>query len=152
VTDIPSSEIEKKRREDVSLILLTELQLLSPIDEITCDESLFFLDYQYDWMLVRDKSELEEVRLRPQFPKKFIVCIFWNFYNLLYIYILDEDEHYNTSLVVNHLFPQLEQVALSHRPKNGLKSFALHWDNARPHQSIITRDEAISDSKYYCHN
>ena len=62
MTDIPSSEIEKKRRADVSLILLTELQLLSPIDGITCDESLFFLDYQYDWMWVRDKSELDEVR------------------------------------------------------------------------------------------
>jgi len=39
------------------------------------------------------------------------------------------------------LFPQLEKVASAHRKKRGLKSYALHWDNARPHQSAITREE-----------
>jgi histone-lysine N-methyltransferase SETMAR len=35
----------------------------------------------------------------------------------------------------------VKKVALKRRPKCGLKSFALHWDNASPHQSDITTEE-----------
>ena len=47
---------------------------------------------------------------------KFMICIFWNFYDLLYIYILDKGERYNSKLVIDVLVAELEQVGLKHRP------------------------------------
>jgi hypothetical protein len=142
VTRYPMTIGQQETRFEVSNILLKELKLLSPMDVITSDESWFFLDYQHDWMWVKEKNDVMEVERRKLYPKKFLVCIFWNFYDLLYIYVLDTGARYNSVLVVDELFPGLEEVALKHRPKRGLKSYSLHWDNARPHKSVMTKDEA----------
>ena len=136
-----TSNVNRGQQKNISLQLLNQLTLLSPNDVITSDESWFFLDYNYDWMWVRDEKDIVQVDQRLPHTRKYMVCIFWNFGNLFYISVLDKEEKYNSELVVSRLFPELEEVAKSKRPRNGLKSFSLHWDNGKPHQSILTRTD-----------
>jgi histone-lysine N-methyltransferase SETMAR len=140
-TRYPMTISVQNRRKEIITVLLNELKLASPIDVITSDESWFFLQYNHEWIWVTNKDEVEEVERRALHATKFMVCFFWNFVDFHFIYILDVGEKYNSKLVVDTIFPLLENVAFKHRPTRGLKSYSLHWDNARPHQSIFTTDE-----------
>ena len=136
----PLNEGFMRRRATVSQNLYDSLINLQPNDVITSDESWFFFNYPANSMWVRDRSELIEVENRFQSSKKVMISIFWNFGNLVMIRILPEDSTYNTDYVLNSLIPDLDVVALSVRPSRGLKSYWLHWDNARPHCSKRTSD------------
>ena len=111
---------------------------MSHCDVITSDESWFFFSYSGDGMWVRDRSELETVENQTNYSRKIMISIFWNFYDLFMIECVPEGETYNSDFVIFTLFPQLNDVAVAHRPVGGLKSYALHWDNARPHVSNDT--------------
>jgi len=128
---------EKLKRVELSQELLKQLDSLSHIDVITSDESWFYFCYSGSSMWVRDKNDVEIVEKRQIFTHKVMISIFWNFY-LFYIEWVPEKDTFNSNFIVETLFPQLEQVARIHRPSKGLKSFALHWDNAKPHTSIKT--------------
>jgi hypothetical protein len=106
VITYPNTNQVIQNRKVISQALLQELNSLSPLDVITSDESWFFLDYQHEWMWIKEKNEVEEVERK--FPKatKFMVCIFWNFCDLLFIYILDRKQKFNSQLVINTLIPQ----------------------------------------------
>ena len=77
-----------------------------------------------------------------------MISIFWNFHDLFMIECVPEGETYNTDFVIFTLLPKLHDVALKHRPVAGLKSYALHWDNARPHISHDTN--AAVDELFKC--
>ena len=127
-----------KRRSNLSKQLYQQLRTLKPCDVITSDESWFYFSYHHDAMWVKHKNEVLEVESRFQNARKVMICIFWSFGNLLMIRILPPGTTYNTNYVLTTLIPDLEEVALTKRPVSGLKSYTLHWDNARPHRSKDT--------------
>ena len=126
------------RRAELSKELYEQLEKLKPVDIITSDESWFYFSYHHKAMWVKDKNEVLEVESRFQNSKKVMICIFWSFGNLLMIRILPEGTTYDTNYVLQTLIPDLEEVASSIRPVTGLKSYTIHWDNARPHRSNAT--------------
>ena len=126
------------RRVEISTELLNNLMMLQPIDVITCDENLFYFYYSGDSIWVKNNNEVEIVEKQRNYSKKVMISIFWNFNNLYYIKCLPVKETYDTDYVVFTLFPALAEVAERHRPKRGIKSYALHWDNATPHKSKDT--------------
>jgi histone-lysine N-methyltransferase SETMAR len=132
------------RRVEMCKEILGQLNELNPIDVITSDESWFCFFNGGDGMWVRNKDELDSIENQKNFTKKVMISIFWNFSNLYLIQILPRGESYNSEYVISTLFTELEHVALMHRPARGLKSYALHWDNARPHKSHVTTEAVES--------
>ena len=129
------------RRSTVALSLLKQLKTIQPFNVITSVESWFYFSYHANSMWVKEKNEVLEVESRFQNSRKAMLCIFWSLENFLMLRILPEETTYNTDYVVNTLLPDLEEAALSTRPVKGLKSYYLHWDNARPHYSKDTTKE-----------
>jgi len=128
----------RSKRVKYSKELLQQLHELKPIDVITCDESWFYFNNHGNSMWVKEKNELPIIEKRGIDSKKVMISIFWNFYNLVHIQCVPEGDVVDTDYIVFTLFPELYDIALKHRPSQGLKSFALHWDNAKPHRSRDT--------------
>jgi histone-lysine N-methyltransferase SETMAR len=131
----------KQQRVILGKRILKQLHVLSHIDVITSDESWFFLSYSSDGMWVKDRSEVEIAEKQSIYSKKIMISIFWNFHNLFLVDCVPVGETYDSDFVIDTLFPKLEAEALNHRPSRGLKSFYLHWDNARPHISCATSEQ-----------
>ena len=69
--------------------------------------------------------------------KKSMVIVFWNHTGALLVSVLEKGENFNSA--VGQLHKLDAAVRERGRPKMGLKGMRLHWDNARPHFSKLTR-------------
>ena len=108
---------------------------------ITADESWFFHENPHEGRWIRDGESPDTVVSRSISAEKSMVVVFWNHTGALLVSVLWKGETFNSETAVEQLRRLDVAVREMGRPKRGLKGMRLHWDNARPHFSKLTRAE-----------
>jgi len=138
---------QKIVRETVAQDLLAELDSMRPIGlsyVLTSDESWFCHDnpHQAKWALSRDEAG---ERARPTITKeKTLIVVFWSFTGFSFVTSVPAGSTYTNDYLTNILIPELETALRKFRPVLGIRRTKLHWDNARPHTAVITKNELAS--------
>lgn len=135
---------QKQKRVDMSRDLLESLSGMSErqlSNVITEDESWFFLSYAHSGRWATTPEEVEPRERAKIGTPRVMVSVMWGLRGPVVLLGLEVGESFNSSYVKNKLLPALEAKIREDRPVQGLKGIILHWDNARPHTSAMTRGE-----------
>lgn len=131
----------KEKRVELSKLILDTLNKGAGnwSNIITGDESWFFWRYDKQQQWLPENSE------RPQIPKanigseKSLFSIYFSARGVIVCDSLPKNARFNSSYFVETILPQIESFYKKFRPSNGCKNVILHIDNARPHNSLISK-------------
>ena len=131
----------KQKRVELSqqLLFFIENKINWP-NIYTTDKSWFYYDnyFQKSWKLTR--NEVPQNVSQKISSKKAMVVIVWNVDGFHVVTSVAKGETYNSEYASRILQMLDHKVGM---PIYGLREKMLHWDNARPHKSLITQ-QAIS--------
>ena len=113
---------------------------------ITSDESWLFLDHTPEGKWARSREDVEPRARRTIGSEKVMLVVFWGIRGLILLEALQEGESYDSDYLCDVILPRLSEAVHQTRPRMGLRGLKLHWDNARPHMSIRTRN-VLGDAK-----
>lgn len=112
---------------------------------ITGDQSWIYWDNPHTSQWVPQGYERPIHEKHTCASKKSMITIFFGLRGIILVNVLKKGKKFNSSHLVNEIFPSLSNAISKWRPKIGLKGIHIHMDNAKSHTSKKTMDEI---SKY----
>jgi hypothetical protein len=105
---------------------------------LTGDESWFDLSYDYEgkWALTRDPSMMKPKVLIN--TSKIMVLVIWVINGPALVELVQPNLRVNAKYLCEFVIPHMEANVKMHRPKQGLKGIAFHWDNVSSHTANVT--------------
>jgi transposase len=119
---------------------LTEAQQDDFQHVVTGDESWFFLFYPRESAWVESRFDLPE-RTKAKFDtEKCLISILWSINGIHSLLDVPKGTTYNTAFFCEQVLPSLVGNITSHSRRKTLQNFLIHLDNARPHNSGLSRE------------
>lgn len=137
------SPIQKQQRIDISKELLTYLEKGPSVWNwvITGDQSWIFWDNPHTSQWIVKGTERPIHAKHNIASKKTMITVFLSCKQVILVKILKNGEHFNSSYMIQEIFPALYNEMLKTRPKIGLQGTKIHIDNAKSHNSKMTMNE-----------
>lgn len=135
---------QKAERVRLSISMLKILKSLGPKQRasvVTGDESWFYLQYSYTSKWCTEDETPEDIAKRMQNEEKFMIFVSFNINGLVYLNALPTNSKFNSTYMCNHILEGLNEASHEAIEKITKHSKILHIDNARPHNSRMTKDK-----------
>lgn len=113
---------------------------------ITGDESWFYLRYFHRFIYAQSREKVENIPKRLISEPKFMFTIFWNPWCFFIINVLPPSQKFNSEYFINQILKPLGEKLYPNGRKKYSKKYSLHFDNAKPHTSLKTKN-FISNSE-----
>ena len=132
---------QKKKRMDMSKNMYNFLSKLKENQRyavITCDESWFFLSYDFDskWCASDEDPPVSGKRLMNE--EKIMIFSAFSVSGIVLLKALPTKSTFNSTYLCEHILPDLTENAIKSMEKKTKHSPILHYDNAKPHTAKQT--------------
>ena len=127
----------KNKRIEYSTNMLNLIERKGIHSIITGDESWIFHDNPHDGYWSESQNIEYNAVSRSIGAEKTMISVFWGVDGFYLLELLPLKQKYNSDYACS-ILEKLDQNLKASRGK-GLNSVLFHWDNARPHTSIITK-------------